>query len=154
MGAKITFENGKISEYLYSDIHLDIDFKSTPKGGGNLYKSPNQSDIRVDLDEYAIINSIRTLFSTRRGQMLLYPEYGLNLEKYLFNPVSSFIARAIARDIINGVEEYEPRVEVSNVNVGMDKDNSLYTVDMVITIPSLKNKRVSLSGILDNNGIR
>lgn len=154
MDEKITFENAEISEYKYSDLHLDLNFQSPPKGSGGLYKKSNTSDIKIDLDEYAIINSIRNLFYTRKGQMLLYPEYGINLERYLFSPISHFTARAIAREILNGVEKYEPRVQVSKVNVDVDIDNQMYTVDIVISIPSLRNKKITLSGILDNNGIR
>jgi phage baseplate assembly protein W len=152
MANKITFENAQLGDYKYADLHLEINFKSTPKGNGNLYKAPNQSDIKIDLDEHAIVNSIRNLFSTRKGQMLLDPEYGLNLEKYLFQPINSFLARAMARDILQGIEEYEPRVKVDGVNVRMNVDQQLYEVSILLSIPYLKNRRISLSGILDNQG--
>jgi phage baseplate assembly protein W len=152
MRNKITFQDGILDEYKYSDLHLDLNFKSSPKGFGNLYKASNQSDIQIDLDEFAIVNSIRNLFATRKGQMILNPEYGLNLEKYLFQPINSFNARAMAREIINGVERYEPRVRVEGVNVKMNIDEQLYEVYLLLLIPSLKNKKITLTGIFDNNG--
>ena len=151
MANKITFQEGQIEDYKYSDLHLDLNFKSPPKGFGNLYKEINQSDIEIDLDEFAIVNSIRNLFSTRKGQLLLNPEYGLNLEKYLFQPVDSFNARAIARDILNGIETSEPRVKVDGINVRMDRDKQLYEIYIYVLIPSLKNRKITLTGIFDNN---
>lgn len=152
MANKITFEDGQLGDYKYSDLHLDLNFKSPPKGFGNLYKAENQSDIEIDLDEFAIVNSIRNLFATRQGQLLLNPEYGLNLEKYLFQPINQFNARAMAREILNGVETYEPRVKVEGVNVKMNIDQQAYEIYLIVLIPSLKNKKVTLSGIFDNNG--
>lgn len=107
----------------YTDLHLDLGF-SKSIGLGN---SPaNSNDILVDNDEEAIKNSIRNIFSIRKGDKLLNPEFGSSLEQYLFEPVSEVYARAIADDILNTLESYEPRIEITKVTIVPKQDQNQY----------------------------
>ena len=50
------------------------------------FKSPteikNTQDLKIDYDEKAIYNSIRNIFNTKKGQKILNPTFGLDLEQY------------------------------------------------------------------------
>jgi phage baseplate assembly protein W len=99
---------------IYVDLHLDLSFEKSIGLGD---RSVSSKDILVDTDVQAIKNSIRNIFSTRKGEKLLSPEFGCNLEKYLFNAVSDLGARAIGSDINEAITRYEPRVDVVKIYV-------------------------------------
>ena len=86
------------------------------------------------------------------GQKLLNPDYGLNISQFLFIPASETMARMIGNRILEGVEHYEPRVTVDNVNVIVDEDTAEYTIDLTLKIPKLSNTSVKFTGILKQPG--
>ena len=103
------------STYLYSDIHFDIqEQKIYTKSGGMAEKT--KSDIKVDYDLAAIKNSIKSLFNTKKGQRPLYPEWGVDLESFLFEPLNESVGYKIGKTIQTGIAQ-EPRVTLINLNV-------------------------------------
>ena len=122
--------------YAYSDIHLDLqEDKSIGKN--------SKSDIKVDYDIKAIKNSIRNIFNTRKGDRILEPEFGVSLEKYLFEPISVDTGYMIGSDIKDGITIYEPRVTVTNVDVIVREEWPGYEVNIAIFIP-----RINISTIV------
>lgn len=99
---------------IYVDLHLDLEFEKSIGLGD---KSVTSKDILVDTDVQAIKNSMKNIFTTRKGEKLLSPEFGCNLEKYLFNSVSELGARAIGSDINDAITRFEPRVDVIKIYV-------------------------------------
>jgi phage baseplate assembly protein W len=126
------------NNYTYSDLHLD-------------FSNPINKDLKADYDEAAIKNSIYSLFNTLPGQSLLNPTYGLNLVKYLFEPVTEDNARSIGNDIVTGLSLYEPRVKVSNVNIQLNSDEQSYYIELNIIMPYL-NKVINVPGTLTRTG--
>jgi len=121
--------------YTYSDIYLDLK-------QDEIYAKPmgylkNKSDIAASYDIDAIKNSVYSLFNTKKGQRVLTPEYGMSLEKYIFEPVSQAAAYSIGKDIQSGLEKYEPRVTPLKINVSILPTNDGYDVQLVLYIPHL-----------------
>ena len=172
----ITFDNlkavDKISpDFTYVDIHLDLKENVLLTGGGT--PSPKGKDIKVDFDEGAIRNSLINIFNTIPGERFLIPEFGANLRKYLFKPVTESIANQIGRTVLNAIERWEPRVTVEHVRVvgkpfgsvtakdtgkfngAFSKADSVgedeYAITVIIGIPALK-REVSLEGVLTSGG--
>ena len=81
-----TFANDTKS-FLYSDIHLDIQEQKIYSKSGNT-QNISTSDIMLDYDLTAIKNSITNIFNTKKGSRPLYPDWGIDLEQYLFEPIS------------------------------------------------------------------
>lgn len=127
---------------VFSDLHLDLQKTTRPKGGGLLKKSGTK-DLLADYDERAIANSIRNIFSTRPGQRLLNPKFGLNFDNYLFEKVSEVNGRFIARKINEILGKTEPRVRLRRTEVLVDEENSAYRINIIVEIPRLNNKVVS-----------
>lgn len=149
MSLNIQFEKSKKEDYTYSDIRLDLVKEKIPLGQNNLLRKSGNSDLKTDFDEYAIANSLKNLFSTRPRQRLLNPEYGLDLTQFLFENANEYSARLIARKIIQGIERYEPRVIVNNVDVNVNAEYNRYTVLIDLKIPTLR-RNVVFQGIFDN----
>lgn len=152
MAVNIQFEKTvEDRDYVYSDIHLDIT-KNTPKGNGRLFFSRNSNDIKADLDERAIVNSIRNLLVTSPRERILVPNFGINLRRFLFEPADQYTAQLIGKFITEGIEQYEPRVVVQRVHVEVFPDDQEYKVYIVLQIPALSSQNFVLNGFLNQSG--
>jgi phage baseplate assembly protein W len=128
----------KKNESTYTDLKLDIELSQNVGVG----LSPSiAKDIVVSEDVAAVKNSIYNIFSTKKGQMLLNPEFGSSLESYLFENVSPLIANIIGESIIGSLEKYEPRIEVLYVNVLPQPDQNQYYVQLVYKFVNIKNEK-------------
>jgi phage baseplate assembly protein W len=125
-------------KYNYVDVHLD-------------FADPIVRDVQVDYDGDAISNSLTNLFNTIPGQNLLNPEYGLNLVQFVFEPATNATAHLIGNHIMDNVSNFEPRVQVQNVNITVNKDEQTFTIVLSILIPAL-NQQIILPGVLDKSG--
>lgn len=131
------------ANYVFSDIHLDIqEDKSTIKN--------NKSDIKADYDVDAIKNSLRNIFNTRKGERILEPEFGVSLEKYLFEPLTNSIAYKIGEDIHQGIKTYEPRVKVLNIDVYVREEFPGYEVNIVLFIPKININTIINTSVTQN----
>jgi phage baseplate assembly protein W len=133
-------------KYVYKDLSLDL-AQTKIETPGLLLPTPS-TDIKASFDLDAISNSLINLFSTAPGQRFLFPEYGLNLKRYLFSPVTINNARAIGNVIFNGIKTYEIRVEPLNVNVVAVPDENQYEITIVIKLP-LINQITELNFVFD-----
>tara|TARA_R110002110_G_scaffold16764_8_gene72163 strand:- start:897 stop:1373 length:477 start_codon:yes stop_codon:yes gene_type:complete len=137
--------------HLYRDLRLDLDEAAIITNSG-LFRKPTFVDIEASYDEAAIKNSLSNLFTTMPGQKLLNPEYGLNLAQFLFIPASQTMAQMIGNRLLEGIQEYEPRVSVVNINVSVDEEAAEYEIDLSLKIPKLSNTPISFTGILQQPG--
>jgi phage baseplate assembly protein W len=121
-------------QYLFKDLHLDINFEDekTYKSSENFYHT---NDIQADFDLAAIFNSIRNLFNTRPGQRFLFPKYGLDLNSFLFEPVTEENAEAIASYMLQSITDYEPRVKVIDIQVLASPDELQYSISLTLGFP-------------------
>lgn len=146
----VTSLTSTLSTATYKDLLLDLKVDYTKNL--QLLKRREIKDIQISEDLGAIKNSLFNLFTTIPGQKILNPIYGLNLTQYLFVPVSQTQARIIGETILKGVQKYEPRVQLSKLNIEVDPDNNQYNVFMLINVPTLNITGVSLKGVLSESG--
>lgn len=132
---------------VYTDLHLDLQLSKNIGSGINYV---NSKDILVDYDIAAIKNSIKNIFTTKKGEKILAPEFGCSLEQYLFEPISELYGRLIGEDILNSIAKYEPRIEVTAVNVLTLPDDNRY--DIEINYKFLQIKKQSSFNILALQG--
>jgi len=160
-------------DYTFIDLHCDI--KESIVLTSDSREHPKGKDLKVDYDEAAIRNSIVNIFNTTPGERFLIPRFGIDLRRYLFEPVSTDIAETIGDTVLRGLEDWEPRIRVENVTViaapagsVVKRDTGLfsheltrflskpipddeYVVLIVYSIPTLRFK-VNLEGILTESG--
>lgn len=133
-------------DYYFKDLHLDI---NKSDGEYNIYgKFHNTNDIQADYDLAAIYNSLRNLFNTKPGQRFLFPKYGLDLNSYLFEPITEENAESLALNILQTIETYEPRVKVVDVQVSADPDQMQYDITIAVAFPifdTVESFKTSLS---------
>ena len=134
----------------YKDLKLDLEAENILTD--TLFRKETVVDIAASTDEGAIKNSLINLFTTMPGQKLLDPAYGLNINQFLFGPLSEDTAEEIGEAIFNGVSFYEPRVTVENVNVNVNDLDQQYEILISLRIPTLSNTTVEFTGILGQTG--
>jgi phage baseplate assembly protein W len=152
--ASISFNNlennNLISDsFTYVDFHLDLEEDKI-----NVYNSRNQKrgrDVKVAYDVNAIRNSLTNIFNTIPGQRRLLPTFGLDLRRYLFDPVSKDRADTISRDIYSNIIQWEPRVRIVNIYVIGVISVQEYNITLELAIPFAKEK-FSFQGILNKEG--
>lgn len=130
----------------FVDLHLDLKMAvakgtQTRKGFAN--------DIRVDFDERAIRNSVYNCIYTKPGEKVLSPNFGLNLERFLFEPVSKSRGEYIGRYILNTLPSLENRIIINEIDVNVDYDKNTYNILVIYEIPSL-NKRTTTDILLES----
>lgn len=139
-------EQYKQKEYLFKDLHLDFEKSS-------IYDTFAQrriegNDIKVSYDESAIRNSLKNLFNTKPGQRFLFPLYGLDLNQFLFESVTSEIGQLIGEKIVRSIEQFEPRIKLLECNILAMPDDNQYDVTIIVRIPSI-NRNISINTALD-----
>jgi phage baseplate assembly protein W len=125
----------KDKTYVYKDLTLDLTTTKIDSPGVSL-PVPG-SDIKASFDLAAINNSLTNLFNTLPGQRFLFPEYGLNLYQFLFEPVTPENGELIGDAVFRAVTTFEPRITVKNINISVDADNNQYYVTAIIQLPIL-----------------
>ena len=137
---------------IFKDISLDFSLDST---GGNkaLFGSSVKRDMKVDTDYKAISNSLINIFNTTPGEKILNPRFGVNLARYLFEPVSEEIAGVIGDVILQGIELYEPRVTVTHIDIISDPEQHQYEINIHLGIVALEERQFTFSGTLNSEGL-
>ena len=139
-------ENG----YLYKDLLLDLE--TSVYYNDQLNKTTTLKDVQGLYDIDAIKNSITNIFLTTPGQKILSPEFGINLRRFLFEPISNFTAYRIKSDIVNNLPDQEPRIELNETTVVPVPDEHEFFITLQIDVPSLNIYGISLKSLLNSNG--
>jgi len=134
----------------YTDLKFDLAIDYTKTNPLNNIRE--QKDIQVSHDLDAIKNSIFNIFTTMPGQKILNPVFGLNLLQFLFTGITPTNARLLGDTILEGITRFEPRVIVENVNVTINADEQTYSIELILSVPSLNITGLSVIGTLAESG--
>jgi phage baseplate assembly protein W len=135
-----------VKQYVFKDLHLD--FAKEYNYDQSSHTKISTNDLQVDYDLKAITNSLKNLFNTRPGQRFLFPKYGLDLNQFLFEPITRVNAQAIGESIVRSVDEFEPRVQITNCKVTPVPDDNEYFIQLSMEFP-IFNTQFTLDGTLN-----
>ena len=93
--------------------------------------NPINSDLIGVKNDTAISRSIRNLVLTTPGERFFNEGIGSQVNNLLFNNVDDITAVSVRNEIINVIENYEPRVELGDVDVSANIDD--YEMDVKLT---------------------
>lgn len=142
---------------VYRDVSMVADRKTTrfvEKGGdGSMKVVPRQTfAVSRDVNVKAVLNSLANIFTWKRGERILNPDFGSRLQLYLYEGLTDANREQIAAEVRGICLKWEPRVNVVRVtpvrDVSIDEDNTVQ-LDIVFTIPSLSDKQYQYSYIYD-----
>ena len=97
---------------------LDIDFTA----------HPNTGNLSMKRDADAIVRSVRQLLLTNHYERPFHPEIGSNLVRQLFEPMTYATTLRIKDNIIKTINNFEPRVDLTNVEVEPREQENAYAV--------------------------
>jgi hypothetical protein len=86
------------------------------------------------VDEMAVINSIKNLLLTNHYERPFQPDLGSNVRKLLFDNMDQITASALERQITDTLRNFEPRAQITYMNILPDFDNNSYNVSMEFRI--------------------
>jgi phage baseplate assembly protein W len=94
----------------------------------NLTVHPEIHDVVVNKNENAVKTALSNLLKTNKYERPFQPNFGSNLQKYLFEPIGPVTTSSIQKDITDTITNFEPRVRLINVSVTPYVDNNAYQV--------------------------
>jgi len=96
--------------------------------------NPLNYDLIALKNENAIARSVRNLVLTYPGERFFNQNLGSRVSRALFDNVDSVSASLIRDEIENTINNYEPRVNLTGVDVAPDYDNNTFNVTVRYTI--------------------
>ena len=91
-----------------------------------------------------IEQSLNILLSTSLGERVMQPDYGCNLNDYMFESLSSTLIGIIKHHVENAILYYEPRIVAENVDVtaadSFDLIEGKFTITVEYSIPQTNSR--------------
>ncbi|MHB1000739.1 MAG: GPW/gp25 family protein [Armatimonadota bacterium] len=110
-------------DYLGKGLRFPFTFQK--RSGGAQVSTATSSD------HAHIHESIRQILGTRRGERFMRPEFGTRLHELVFEQNDRLLYGLIRHEVIEAIDQWEPRVIVSDVVVGpSDLDDHLVLVNI------------------------
>jgi len=91
----------------------------------NFTAHPVTKDIVLRYDENSIKTSLKNLILTSNYERPFHSEIGSPIKRLLFEPATPMLAVVIKRAIVDTVNNFEPRVQLLDVNVQVSDNNSV-----------------------------
>ena len=104
------------TEPVYSDFPLS--FTANPITG----------DVSPMSDSRSVKNALINLLRTPIGSRPFYPEYGTNVERYIFEPGDTLTESELNEEIATSIQKFEPRVKLISIESSLED----YGVDIKI----------------------
>lgn len=101
--------------------------------------------ISLSLYEQSVQESIRIILNTARGERLMRPDYGCDLNRLVFASNNSFTQGLAIFYVRESLEKYEPRIELLAVDANQDSADStllLISIDYRIVATDTKHNLV------------
>lgn len=114
----------------------------------NFTAHPVTRDIVLRYDENAIKTSLKNLILTSNFERPFHSEIGSPIKRLLFEPASPMLAVVMKRAIIDVVNNFEPRVELINVDVYVAEDSNAIRVTIEFRIVNTE-RPLSLDLVLE-----
>ena len=87
---------------------------------------------QTDKDE--LKSKIAFLITTQKNQRLYKPDFGLNMEQFLFLPMDEMTYNAIRQEVINTIEKYLTQVKIENVQIDVNESQNLVGIQIRYSI--------------------
>ena len=107
-------------------LFSDLDF--------NFTAHPVTKDVVRRYDENAVKTALKNLILTSNYERPFHPEIGTPIKSLLFEPATPLLAAAIKQAVVNTINNFEPRVELSDVSVSVDEDSNSVAISIEFKI--------------------
>ena len=87
------------------------------------------------LEEVADQN-LKMIILTAPGERVMNSEFGVGIRNYLFEQETPFLAEEIRNNIKSQVERYAPFIKIQKLNINIDSDNGVLSVQIKYAVPA------------------
>ena len=108
--------------------------------GWPIGKKENQPFFNKATSKNLIRSQITQLLRTKKGERPMLPTFGLEIENYLFDPLTSQLVTYIANDIKKQVLQYAPNVDLMSVKVFQDDNIKGYGMPGILISLTVRPK--------------
>jgi phage baseplate assembly protein W len=101
--------------------------------------------IRLSAYERCVTESIRIILGTARGERLMRPDFGCDLNRLVFSPNNTSTAGLAMFYVRESLQRYEPRIELLAVDANPDSEDPtrmLISIDYRIVATDTKQNLV------------
>lgn len=88
----------------------------------------NEGDLEQVYDQDSINQSLFNIMNTRKGTRIMDPDFGCNVQTYLFDLFDLDTANKIVDDVYGNFTRYEPRIRIETIDKNLDFDTLKYTL--------------------------
>ena len=85
--------------------------------------------------------SIRMILGTQYGERIMRPRFGCNLKSLAFSPNNASTANLARFYVHDGLQQWEPRIEVVDVIVENDNANGALLIDITYRLRATQDVR-------------
>jgi len=111
----------------------------------NFLAHPVTKDVTTQVDYQAIKASVRNLILTSNYEKPFHPEIGSPIKSLLFEPATPILPILIQKAIHQTIDNFEPRVQLTNVVCSLSPDtNSVYVTIEFKIVNTTVNQTVNL----------
>jgi hypothetical protein len=100
--------------------------------------------VEIVSDEEDIRQSLHILLSTSLGERVMQPDYGCNLQDYVFESLNSSTIGYIKERVANSILYYEPRIVVEQIEVtgegSVDNLEGRFLIKITYSIPGTNSR--------------
>ena len=83
----------------------------------NFARNPFTDDLSIVNNDNSIKQAVKNIILTSPGEKPFQPLVGSSVNRLLFEPLDAFTADTIAEEITTTINQFEPRVQLTNVDV-------------------------------------
>jgi len=91
---------------------------------------PNTGNLSTKKDADAVVRSVRNLLLMNHFDKPFHPEVGSNITRHLFEPMTVATTLRLETDIKNVINNFEPRVQLNEINVQAVEDENGYNISL------------------------
>lgn len=121
----IAVTNDQGRSWVYKDVNENLQLDAVQRDIGSYY------------DVSAVNNALANLIRFKKGERQLKPDFGLDIDQFLYEPINTATARSIGDRIKSAIKRWEPRVSLINVNIMPKPNDNQYDIIVKYTIPLL-----------------
>ena len=113
--------------------------------------NPLNDDLVSLTDTSAIARSIRNIVFTSPGEKFFNPDFGSRISESLFENIDDITAAVIIDEIRESIDNYEPRVDLLDVQAFPDYDNNSFDVTIIYEIIGIEIPAQELQFVLQSS---
>ncbi len=99
----------------------------------------------------AIARSVRNIVMTLPGEKFFNPDFGSRITESLFDNIDDITATVIIDEIRESIDNYEPRVDLLDVQAFPDYDNNSFDVTIIYEIIGIEIPAQELQFVLQSS---